>query len=164
MFTGEVTDLKMRILNVASVLLFIVGILGLFTALQELFMAGSVDEGLLGVTVSQIRAFSPNLMDKVTLLQQFSGLYLLSMALFFCVTSLIPYRKGEKWAWYLMLVVGGLGLLTQLVLVYINTAVLGAIYLPASIILVISWDSYSSKRNPQLNAPRFPQNPLLFPL
>jgi hypothetical protein len=120
-------------------LLFIVGILGLITALQEIFTASFVDEGLLGVTASQIRVFSPNVMDKITLLHQFSGVYLLGMGLFFCVISLLPFRKGEKWAWYSMLAIGALGLFGQLAIVYVGTAILGAFYLPASIVLIILW-------------------------
>jgi hypothetical protein len=102
-------------------LLFIVGILGLITALQEILTASFVDEGLIGVTASQISAFSPNVMDKITLLHQFSGVYLMGMGLFFCILSLLPFRKGEKWAWYVMLAIGALSLFSQLTLVYIGT-------------------------------------------
>ncbi len=128
-----------RILNVASGLLFIVGIIGFLHGLQILLLAGSVNEGLFGVTISQIRAFSPNLMNEITVLQQFEGLYLLGMALFFCVMSLMPYRKGEKWAWYSMLVIGGLALILQVILIYTGLAVMASYDLPAALVLVILW-------------------------
>ncbi len=66
-----------------------------------------IDEELLGVTVSEISDFSPKLMDIIQNLIQITGLYLLTAALASCFISLLPYRKGEKWAWYAMLVIGG---------------------------------------------------------
>ena len=61
------------------------------------------NEELLGVTVSQIRDFSPKLPYNIELAVQVRGLYMLTFALLWSVISLIPYRKGEKWAWYAML-------------------------------------------------------------
>jgi len=71
----------------------------------------------------------------------FKGLYMLSTALVFSVVSLIPYRKGEKWAWYTALGIGGLTILGQLVLIYIGVAkVISASYLlPLAMIMVILW-------------------------
>ena len=111
----QVTDLS-RSLNVASVLLFVVGFLGALYGLQRIFLPSLermflptlyIDEELLGVTVSEIRDFSPKLMDIIQNLIQITGLYLLTAALASCFISLLPYRKGEKWAWYAMLVIGG---------------------------------------------------------
>jgi len=66
---------------------------------------------------------------------------MLSTGLIFCVVSLIPYRKGEKWAWYTASGTGGLTLLRQLILVYIGVArVIAPSYLlPLAIIMVILW-------------------------
>jgi len=128
-----------RVLNIASALLFIVGIVGVLYALQDLFLAATVDEGLLGVTASQIRDFNPNVMDQITLQNQFTGLYMLSMALIFCVISLVPYRKGEKWAWYTALVIGGLTLFGQLIILYIGGSILASYLVPLAIILIVLW-------------------------
>jgi len=135
-----VTDLS-RSLNVASALLFIVGIVGMVYGLQELFLIAPLDEELLGVTTSEISALSQNLLDHMKLESQFEGLYMLSTASIFCVISLIPYRKGEKWAWYTTLVIGGLTMFVQLILIYIGvTGVISASYLlPLAIIMVILW-------------------------
>jgi len=35
------------------------------------------------------------------------GMVMLLASLLLCVITLIPYRKGEKWAWYALLVIGG---------------------------------------------------------
>ena len=130
-----------RNLNVASALLFIIGILGLVYGLQELFLFAYLDEELLGVTASEISAFNQNLLDSIKLKSHFEGLYMLSTALIFCVVSLIPYRKGEKWAWYTLLVIGGLTVFGQITLIYIGVAgVISPSYLlPLAIILSILW-------------------------
>jgi hypothetical protein len=69
------------------------------------------------------------------------GLCMLSTALIFCVISLIPCRKGEKWAWYTALCIGGLAILGQLVLIYIGVEkVISPSYLfPLATIMVILW-------------------------
>jgi hypothetical protein len=85
-------------MNNGSALLFIVGIAGMIYGLQELFLVAYLDEELLGATASEIGAFNQNLLDSIKLKSHFEGLYMLSTALIFSVVSLIPYRKGEKWA------------------------------------------------------------------
>lgn len=131
--------MKSRILNVASALIFIVGIGCLVHALQDIFLEASMDEGFLDVSLSQIRNFNPDVMDKLTLLYQFNGLRLFVMGLFFCVMSLVPYRKGEKWAWYSMLGIGGFGLIGSLILVYAYIAIQDSFFLYGSIILIVVW-------------------------
>jgi hypothetical protein len=126
-----------RVLNVASALIFIVAIIGVVYALQDLLVP--IDEELLGVTVSQIRAFNQNVMDQITLLYQFTGLYMLGTTSTSAIIALIPYRKGEKWAWYTQLVIGGIALFGQLILVYIAANLLPAYFMPLSIILIILW-------------------------
>ena len=130
-----------RTLNVGSALLFIVGIAGMIYGLQELFLFAYLDEELIGVTASEISAFNQNLLDSIKLKSHFEGLYMLSTALIFCVLSLIPYRKGEKWAWYTALGIGGLAIFGQLVLIYIGVEkVISASYLlPLAILMVILW-------------------------
>ena len=126
------------VLNVASALLFIVAIFGVVFGLQYLVLAPLEGE-VFGVTESQVRAFNPSLLDKITLIHRFDGLYMLSLSLAFCFISLVPFRKGEKWAWYLTLGIFGLALVGQVILTYMGANVLAEFYLPASILLVILW-------------------------
>ena len=130
-----------RSLNIGSALLFIIGIVGMIGGLQELLLVAYLDEELLGVTASEIGAFNQNLLDAIKLKSHFEGLYMLSTALFFCVISLIPYRKGEKWAWYTALGIGSLAIFGQLILIYIGVVkVISASYLlPLAIVIVMLW-------------------------
>ena len=103
-----------RMLTVASVLILVGTIMAIMLGLQELF-------------------------TKTTLDGQFSGFYLFGCGLFFTPIALIPFRRGEKWAWYTALIAGGIALVGQLVLVYMAGSALDSMYLPASIILVLLW-------------------------
>jgi hypothetical protein len=74
---------------------------------------------------------------KTTVDWQFSGFYLFGCGLFFTPIALIPFRKGEKWAWYTALGAGGIALVGQLILVYLIGSVVDSAFLPASLMLVI---------------------------
>ena len=124
------------ILNVGSALLFVVGIISVFFGLYSTFLPSSVmlsNEDLLGMTVTELHNFSPKVVDYMELYHQLWGVYLLSFALSLWVISLIPYRRGEKWAWYATLVIGGTALLGQLILAkkMVSTTL--------SIILIMLW-------------------------
>jgi len=103
-----------RMLTVASALILVGTILAIVLGLQELFTKTSMDG-------------------------QFSGFYLFGCGLFFTPIALVPFRRGEKWAWYTALIAGGIALLGQLALVYMAGAALDSMFLPASIILVVLW-------------------------
>jgi hypothetical protein len=133
---GEVIDMS-RVLNIAAALIAIVDIIGIVYALQNLTVP--LDEGLLGVTVSQIRAFNPNVMEQITRLYQFTGLYMFGVTSTAAIIALLPFRKGEKWAWYTQLVIGGIALIGQLVIVYMAGVLLPAYMLPFNIVLIVLW-------------------------
>jgi len=112
-------DRLSRILNVGSALLFVLGIISVFFGLYSAFLPSSVmfsNEDLLGITVTGLQNFSPKVVEYMELYHQLYGLYLLSFGLFLVVVSLIPFKRGEKWAWYATLVIGGIALLGQLIL------------------------------------------------
>ncbi len=101
-------------LTVAAVLVLVGTVLAIILGLQQLFTKSTLDG-------------------------QFSGFYLFGCGLFFTPIALIPFRKGERWAWYTALVAGGVALVGQLVLVYMAGSALDAIFLPASLMLVVLW-------------------------
>ena len=131
-------------INVGSTLLFSLGVLGVLYGLQRILLPSLtnlfqptlyIDEEFLGITVSQIHDFSPGLMLVIQNLIQIVGLYLLISALSICFISLLPYRKGKKWAWYAMLVLGGTFMIGGQILFVTTYSILGIV----DIILVILW-------------------------
>ncbi len=103
-------------LNFASALLFIFGAWILLEGLMALLWTegyldmwiGMMNEGFRPPDVSGIGALGQNLLAFMTFMIHGYGFTSLLGGLLFCVVSLVPYRKGEKWAWYAMLVVGGI--------------------------------------------------------
>lgn len=124
-------------LDIAAGLIAIVDIIGIIYALQDFLVP--IDEALLGVTVSQIRAFNPNVLNQITILFQFTGLYMFGTTSTAAIIALLPYRKGEKWAWYTQLVIGGIALIGQLLIVYVAGNLLPTYMLPFNIVLIILW-------------------------
>ena len=92
---------------------------------------------LMGMTADEIYDFNPKLMKAIELAVQIRGLYLLVFALFWAVISLIPYRKGEKWAWFALLIIGIIWLSGYLI--FVNIGVTQGIYLGSWIIPAIVW-------------------------
>ena len=127
-----------KAIYIGSALLFVTVIIGLVIALQYLFMP-PFDESLLGSSLDQIRAFNPNVLDTMTLNARLSGLYLLTTALLGAFVLALPFRKGEKWAWYAMLVVIGIGVLAQLWFVYDAGSLMLSYTLPVAVVLVLLW-------------------------
>jgi uncharacterized membrane protein YfcA len=93
-------------------------------SLERLFLPTlRIDEELLGVTIPQIQNFSPKLMDIIQNLIQLVGLYLVTTAIAVCILSLVPYRRGERWAWYAVLILGSTVLIGGLVLFIITFSI-----------------------------------------
>ncbi len=103
-----------RMLTVASVLILVGTLLAIVVGLMDLF-------------------------TKPETYGQLSGFYLFGCGLFFTPIALIPFRKGEKWAWYTALIAGGLTLVGQLILSYLAGSALPSFVLPAAVGLVAMW-------------------------
>jgi len=132
-----------RKLNVASALLVILGIWFLLESLMMLFSPEfyldmwitMMNEELLPPTISEISALGQNLLEFMKFTTQMLGLVGLFGSLLFLAITLIPYRKGEKWAWYAMLVTGVIYMLGMLTFTYIGMTGHASV----TILLVILW-------------------------
>jgi hypothetical protein len=102
----------------------------ILTISAALILVGTILAVLLGLE---------ELLTKTTVDGQLSGFYLFGCGLFFTPIALLPFRRGEKWAWYTALIAGGIALVGQLFLVYFAGTALPSYALPASIMLVAFW-------------------------
>jgi len=89
----------------AWVLLFIFGIFAIIDAIA--IIAGvdpdpSLFQKLLGQSLGDYSSLHPEAGTTITYLLQLYGSALLVVGVFTTVVSYLPYRKGEKWAWYTM--------------------------------------------------------------
>lgn len=84
--------MKSKTLNIASALLTIIGAWNIFGGLWALFLS----TGHLGLWMKMYGVAIPQT-DFMIHMNQIYGLETLTLGLFCCVISLIPYRKAEKW-------------------------------------------------------------------
>jgi hypothetical protein len=101
-----------RRMNVAAAFLCISSGLGIVQGLWALFFPNQAIDAIatmLGVTLQ-----SPTIVHYY--LCQIFGVYSTGGSALFIVISLIPYRKGEKWAWFTILVMGTLATSVSIVL------------------------------------------------
>ena len=104
----------------AWLLLFAVGIvifiLGLFVAIG----GGSADPdfpAIAGMTYDELRSSNPGVADYIDFFRLNLGLFLLGFAVFTMAVAWKSFRKGEKWAWYVLWslpLIFGLGAATNL--------------------------------------------------
>lgn len=131
-----------RNLNIGAVLLFIYGAWGLLEGLMSSLMGewylenwmAMMNEEFLPPTITEIRVFSPELLDFMLFVIQGYGLFVLFGSLLFCIVALIPYRKGEKWAWYAVLVTGAIVTGAMIVMITRMTS-----HATVSIVMIILW-------------------------
>jgi hypothetical protein len=130
-------------LMVAIVLLLIFGGWGFLEGIMALFSPEyylemwitMMNEELRPATVSEIGALGQNLLEFMTFTTQMLGLVMLFACLLLCVIVLVPYRKGQKWAWYAMVIIGGIYILGALALTYVGMTS----HAPVSIVMALLW-------------------------
>ena len=103
----EVTKgvLKLKKLNAAAILMCILGAFGVFQGIWVLVSTEGFTQmwaEMMGSTVSE----SPVL----TLAVQFYAIYHFIALALLAVVAVIPLRRAEKWAWFSILIFGGIGL------------------------------------------------------
>lgn len=87
------------------------GLLWLVVGLNQIFLPGGlVDtdvQHILGMSLSELEALSPVVMDYVRWLYGTIGVLKVFWTLLMLSITLTGYRRGEKWAWYALWLVPG---------------------------------------------------------
>ena len=95
-------------LNIAFILLLVCSTYiifsGLLYAIAATMMAHHIS--YTGLTMANVRAYSPRLAQMISIYVRFMGLEWLSFGFSSLYILLIGFRKGEKWAWYHNLIGG----------------------------------------------------------
>lgn len=121
----------------AWILLAIVGVLFIFDAF--VYLAGinpdpPMFQSLLGQSLSSFSSSFPKAGATITALFQAWGVTTLGFGVFTIAISYVPYRKGERWAWYIMWFLPVFLLLGAIA----NYMLGGASWLVESILLLVS--------------------------
>jgi hypothetical protein len=86
------------------VLLLIVGILLVVGSIASAYLAYAGDFPIGGMPVAEVAAGRPAILTALRAIRGTSAAFGLGFAVFFLATVLGPYRRGEKRAWWTMLV------------------------------------------------------------
>jgi hypothetical protein len=101
--TKEVIELKK--LNAAAILMCIIGVFGVFQGIWVLVSTEGFTQmwaEMMGTTAKESAV--------LTLAVQFYAIYHFIALVLLAVVAVIPLRRAEKWAWFSILVFGGIGL------------------------------------------------------
>jgi hypothetical protein len=133
--------LKIKLLNIAVILSIIVSafylLMGLLYLISGTFMSYHID--FTGLTATDVTAFNANLMILISIFIRMVGVGTTTAGVAGLFVSAIPFRKGEKWAWVALFVVGIISVVPVLIITF---PVLGTTYLYIIfIIMLIVWIS-----------------------
>ena len=95
----------MKKLNAAAILMCIIGAFGVFQGIWAIAATESLTEmwvEMMGTTASESAV--------LTLAVKFYAVYHFIALALLALVALIPLRRAEKWAWFSILVFGGIGL------------------------------------------------------
>ena len=87
----------------AWIILFVFGLLSVITA--PILLMGNVPNppsavGMTGLTLDQMAVRIPGIHEYVSGISRQLGNFMLAMGVLLMGVAAVPYRKGEKWAWY----------------------------------------------------------------
>ena len=97
--------IKLKKLNIAAILMCIIGAFGVFQGIWVLASTEGFTQmwaEMMGTTVKESAV--------LTLAIQFYAIYHFIALVLLAVVAVIPLRRAEKWAWFSILVLGGIGL------------------------------------------------------
>ena len=101
----------MKKLNAAAILICIVAAYGVF----EFIMALAATEGFIQTWAAMMGTTAKE-SAVLTMAVQFFGVYHLVALVSLAIVAVIPLRRAEKWAWFTILVLGGIGLGSAVIL------------------------------------------------
>lgn len=83
-------------------LVAVIGLFGIGDVIVGIDADPAIPEGVAGLSPDEIREVNPPLANLVDLQVRAGGLHLILMSALWGVIVLVPYRRGERWAWYTM--------------------------------------------------------------
>ncbi|MFX1357994.1 MAG: hypothetical protein ACFFA8_12020 [Promethearchaeota archaeon] len=131
--------LKIKLLNIAVIFSIIVSafymLMGLLYLISGTFQSYHID--FTGLTVNDVTAFNANLMILIGIFIRMVGIGTTTAGLASLFITIIPFRKGEKWAWVALFLIGIIAIVPTLIITF---PVLGATFLYIIfIIMLIIW-------------------------
>ena len=94
----------------SSILLLVVLAAACLTGISYLAATAPMPYELeyIGMSSADILNFNPNLHNLIVILMKTVGAYILLLCFWGMTTTLIPFRRGERWAWISLFVFGSM--------------------------------------------------------
>ncbi len=83
-------------------LVAVIGLFGVGDMVRGMDADPAIPKGLIGMSPDEIRTAAPSVSRLVDLQVRSGGLHLLVLAVVWTAVLLSPYRRGERWAWWVM--------------------------------------------------------------
>ena len=83
-------------------LVLVIGLFGVGDAILGIEADPAIPEAVTGMTPAEIETRSQPLATMIDLQVRSGGLHLILLAMLWAVILWIPFRQGERWAWYAM--------------------------------------------------------------
>jgi len=97
--------IKLKRMNAAAILICIIGAFGVVEGIWAL----AATEGYIQMWAAMMGTTAKE-SAVLTMAVQFFGVYHLLALVSLAIVAVIPLRRAEKWAWFTILVLGGIGL------------------------------------------------------
>lgn len=109
--------------------------MGLLYLITGTFQSYHVD--FIGLTATEVAAFNANLMILISIFIRMVGIGITTAGVAGLFLSIFPYRKGEKWAWVALFIVGFISVIPTMIITFpiLGTTLLYVIF----IIMLIIW-------------------------
>lgn len=83
-------------------LVLVIGLFGVGDLLRGLDADAAIPEGVVGMSPDEIRESSPEVARLADLQVRSGGIHLIVIAATWTAILLLPFRRGERWAWWSM--------------------------------------------------------------
>jgi hypothetical protein len=80
----------------------VIGLFGIGDVILGMAADEAIAEGVTGLTMAEIEALSGPVATLINLQVRAGGAQLLALGIVWCTILAIPFRRGERWAWYVM--------------------------------------------------------------
>ena len=121
----------------AWILIFAIGLLGLAGSLPSLFgvdLDPARKEGIIGMTMSELRESNPRFIDLITYSNRGYSLINFAWAILIIAISMTAYRRGEKWAWFAFWSLPAFFLVSAAILLSLGATLMEFVLLPLLVI------------------------------
>jgi hypothetical protein len=101
-------------------LAMVIALFGIGDVVMGVSADPAIPRAVAGLTIDEMRATSPPMFDLVDLQVRAGGLHLIVIGLLWGAILLVPFRRGERWAWFAMWTFPAWGLVVSVSFLFVD--------------------------------------------